>query len=667
MNVTKIYRLNWIKSHLRNGLLRRLVLLFLDTVAIVAAFSFALLMHEGGAAWQSGPGFLVVLGLALFIKLSSFNLLGIYRISLSYLGLRDVAQIIKAVSLASLLFGAVTALLWALGMWRPGLPIIISDYLLTLVFIGGIRALRRIYNQVLRRYPLTSVRRTLIVGAGSAGEMTLRSIYQEKKPEYLPVGLIDDDPDKQGMTVHGVPVMGTRQDIPRLVKDQGIQELLIAIPSAPSSSLRDIIQIGRQAGLKRIRALPSLHNLIDGKVNISDLRDIQVEDLLGREPVRIETQEIESYINHKAVLVTGGAGSIGSELCQQIASFHPEILVVLDQDETGLFHLRRNLLRHHRDLKLAVVIGDIQDSIRVDNVFGYYRPQAVFHSAAYKHVSMMEENPAEAVRNNVFGTRVVGEAACRNGTEKFIFISTDKAVNPTCVMGATKRLAEKVVQDLNQRGSCRFIAVRFGNVLGSRGSVVPIFREQIQHGGPVTVTHPDMRRYFMTPSEAARLVLQAGAIGEGGEIFVLDMGKPMAVVDLAREMIMLAGLEPDIDIPIVFTEPYPGEKLFEDILTAEEGTLATKHERIYVARNGFGGDGKDIENTLERLRTATAEDDGQAILKVLTEALPNFVPASKVLYQPTGAVGPVISINPGTVNQARIADALSKAGRHDKK
>lgn len=641
MNVLEIRGINWAKSRLANGTSRRLAWLLLDSVAIAAAFYFSLLMHLGQAASQPGAVLWGVLGIALFVKLFAFSRFRIYHISLSYLGLRDAMQIVGAVTAGSLLFGGAAAVLWSLGVWASGVPVLISDYLFTLIFIGGLRALRRISQQLLRRYPMASVRRTLIMGAGSAGELTLRALYQQENPEYLPVALVDDDPAKQGMTIHGVPVLGTRYDIPRLVRDMNIRDLLITIPSATPSTLRGIIKLGRQAGVKRIRALPALHNLIDGKVTVSDLRDIQVEDLLGREPVKIETDEIGSYLNNRVVLVTGGAGSIGSELCQQIASFWPETLVVLDQDETGLFHLRQELLRRHPGLKLAVVIGDIQDEVRVGNVFAYYRPQVVFHSAAYKHVSMMEENPTEAVRNNVFGTRVVGEAACRYGAEKFVLISTDKAVNPTCVMGATKRLAEMVVQRLNERDGCRFVAVRFGNVLGSRGSVVPIFREQIQRGGPVTVTHPDMRRYFMTPSEAALLVLQAGAIGKGGEVFVLDMGAPVSVLDLAREMIMLAGLEPDKDIPIVFTRPYPGEKLFEDILTAEEGTLATKHERIYVARtNGFAREGKDVDAYLDQLQSHVGQDNPPAILQALTDAVPNFKPAGNGLPQVTAANNP---------------------------
>ena len=531
--------------------------MLLDSIAILSAICLALLIyHRGQVAFQNSFDFWVVLVMVLLAKLPIFHLLGMYRVSLAQIGLEDMTEIFKAVTIGSVLFGGMSALSW--GIERVDFPIIVTDYLLTLVFVGGLRASRRVYSQVLRRHRNAFGRRVLIAGAGSAGELTLLAIFNELNPECLPVGIIDDDPAKQGMTIHGVPVLGRRQDIPRLVQTLRVHDLFIAMPSAQPSVLREIARLGRKAGLKRIKVLPAFYHLINGKVSTSDLRDLQVEDLLGREPVQIETQEIESYLKDKAVLVTGGAGSIGSELSQQIAAFHPEHLVVLDQDETGLFQLRQELNIEFSHLKISVVVGDIQDETRIRSVFAHFRPQVVFHSAAYKHVSMMEENPGEAVRNNVLGTKVVGEAACIYGAERFVLISTDKAVNPTCVMGATKRLAEMVVQNLNEHNSCRFMAVRFGNVLGSRGSVVPIFREQIQRGGPVTVTHPEMRRFFMTPSEAVLLVLQAGAIGKGGEIFVLDMGAPTAILDLAREMIQIAGLEPDKDIPIVFTEPYPG-------------------------------------------------------------------------------------------------------------
>jgi FlaA1/EpsC-like NDP-sugar epimerase len=635
MNVSDITGLGWAKAPLSNGLSRKLMLAFFDAIIFSLAIYLALLMLPGQFTFESWFRIWIIVAVVLIVKLPVFAGMGIYRISLSYLGLRDVARIIEAVTISSVIFSGVAIIFWVAGLWTFSIPMIITDYLITLFLIGGLRAARRMYLQVLRRSPSASLRRTLIAGAGSAGELTLRAILQEKNTETLPVGIIDDDPAKQGMTIHRVPVLGKRQDILRLVPALGIQELLITIPSAPSYVIKEFVKLGRQAGLKKIKVLPALDSLINSKVTVQDLHDIQVEDLLGRDPVEIETQEIEYYIKGEVVLVTGGAGSIGSELCQQIATFQPGLLVVLDQDETGLFQLRQNLKRRFPTLKLSAVVGDIQDKARVGHVFSNFKPRVVFHSAAYKHVSMMEENPAEAVKNNVLGTEVVGEAACYYGVDKFVLISTDKAVNPTCVMGATKRLAEIVVQNLNERNSCRFIAVRFGNVLGSRGSVVPIFREQIERGGPVTITHPEMRRYFMTPSEAALLVLQAGAIGVGGEVFVLDMGLPIAVIDLAREMIQLAGLEPEKDIPIVFTQPSPGEKLFEDILTAEEGTVATKHHRIYKARTngGAGKSGSDLWQALEQLRMMAGKDNRQAILRALHELVPNFYPVTVNTYQ----------------------------------
>jgi FlaA1/EpsC-like NDP-sugar epimerase len=665
MNIRDISGLGWTRTSLTRGLLRKLILAFLDAILFSLAIYLTFLMFKGQVSFDSDFAVWIAVAVVLVVKLPVFALSGIYRISMSYFGLRDVVRIIRAVTISSVILGGVAVIFSVTGMWTYSIPVIFTDYLITLFFIGGFRAARRIYLQMLRRYPATSVRRALIAGAGSAGELTLRAILQENNPETLPVGMIDDDPAKQGMTIHGIPVLGKRLDILHLVPVLGIQELLITMPSAPSHVVKEFVQLGRKAGLKKIRVLPAIHNLINSKVTVSDLHDIQVEDLLGREPVEIETREIEYYLKGEVVLVTGGAGSIGSELCHQIASFQPELLVVLDQDETGLFQLRQNLKRRFPNLKLSVVIGDIQDKARVDNVFVNFKPRVVFHSAAYKHVSMMEENPAEAVRNNVIGTEVVGEAACYYGADKFVLISTDKAVNPTCVMGATKRLAEILVQEFNERNSCRFIAVRFGNVLGSRGSVVPIFREQIQRGGPVTITHPEMRRYFMTPSEAALLVLQAGAIGVGGEVFVLDMGVPVAVLDLAREMIQLAGLEPEKDIPIVFTQPYPGEKLFEDILTAEEGTVATKHHRIYKAKtNGISVKGRsNLWHALEQLQVLASQDNRQAILKTLCELVPNFYPDISTYRREVDSQKPAESPQMKTGNLWQSSQGTTEVGK----
>lgn len=351
----------------------------------------------------------------------------------------------------------------------------------------------------------------------------------------------------------------------KFVKEHEVESILIAMPSAPARVIRETVALGRDAGIKKIKLVPSLREIISGKITLADVKEVELEDLLGREQVEIDTNAIGSYLDGKIVLVTGASGSIGSELCKQVLKFNPKVLLALDQDETGLFWLTR----HIEDTRLLPVVGNIRDNGKIEKIFCEYKPHVVFHAAAYKHVPVMEEHPDEAVKNNVFGTLVVGEASIKYGTEKFILVSTDKAVNPTSVMGATKRLAEKAIVELNKRNNTIFAAVRFGNVLGSRGSVIPIFKEQIMKGGPVEVTHPEIKRYFMVTSESVLLILQAGAMAEGGEIFVLDMGEPVKIVDLAREMIRLSGFEPDRDIPVVFTGLRRGEKLYEDLLTAE--------------------------------------------------------------------------------------------------
>ncbi len=638
MSAHEMTKLNWVKNLRIDNQFRMLVLLIVDAISmLLALFLTFLMVDQPWADLQPWFGFRLVLAVVVLIKLAVFSWMGVYRISLSHLGLEDEITIFKAVGIGSVLFGSMSLLLWSFGQNGFTLKFIVIDYLFLIIFVGGLRVTKRAYCEVLRRRPGSNLRRVLIAGGGSAGELTLRAMFNDKHPECMPVGIVDDAPAKQGQTIHGVPIIGKCADIPRLIQAYRVQELLVAMPSARPCLLKEIVQLGRKAGLKRIKVLPALSQLISGKLTMSDLRDLQLEDLLGREPVHIETQEINSYLKDKAVLVTGGAGSIGSELCRQIAVFGPQHLIVVDQDETGLFNLRQEMNRLFSIQKLSVVVGNITDERRMRDIFSRHRPEVVFHAAAYKHVGMMEENPGEAVGNNVLGTKILGEAACLYGAEKFVFISTDKAVNPTCIMGATKRLAEMVVQNLNERNSCRFVAVRFGNVLGSRGSVVEIFREQILRRSPLTVTHPDMRRYFMTPSEAALLVLQAGAIGNGGEVFVLDMGEPVAILDLAREMIQLAGLEPGKDIPIVFTHPVPGEKLFEDILTAEEGTTTTKHRRIYTARTNHNSNSINLNGNLEQLLTMVGRDNGKAIKEALRSLVPNYCPASSGYNHPVDA------------------------------
>jgi len=410
------------------------------------------------------------------------------------------------------------------------------------------------------------------------------------------------------------------------VRKYKVKDVLIAVPSANARTIREIVEAARRAGVNSLKILPSLSDLLSGRVSLTNLRDLSVEDLLGREQVEINTESIEDYIKGKVVVVTGAAGSIGSELSFQIAKFRPSKVLLIDLDETRLFHLRMKFEETFPAIPLYFYVADVRDRMKMEKIFATHLPNVVFHAAAYKHVPIMEENADEAVKNNVFGTLSIAETSLASGTEKFVLISTDKAVNPTSVMGATKRVAEMIVLKLNERGITKFVAVRFGNVLGSRGSVTAIFQEQIKKGGPVTVTHPEMKRYFMSVTEAVLLVLQAGSMGKGGEVFVLDMGEPVKIIDLAREAIRLSGFEPDRDIPIVFTGIRPGEKLFEELLTAEEGTERTENKNIFKAKLSFELQNGEFTENLMRLEALSKVGDTEGIVEVLKRMIPTFAP-----------------------------------------
>ncbi len=605
----------------------RLLLALGDALIVgLSLYLSFLIRFEGSIPMASLRNLGMLIPIALALKLPIFYLLRLYRMSLAYVSFAELLDVFKAVTLGSIALGAVF-FLWASPTMILPRSVLMLDYLITLFLIGGLRSAQRIY-QGWRGSFFREGRRVLIVGAGNAGEQIVRAMFQEQRSQYFPVGFVDDDAAKQGIAIHGVRVLGRRKDIPQIVQQQAIEELLIAMPSVSSKVIRETVELGRQAGLKNIKVLPGFHELVTGRVGLTDIREVRLEDLLGREPVHIDIQEIEAYLKDKIVLVTGAAGSIGSELCRQIAKFSPRSMIALDQDESGLFALDNELRERFSHLSWSSVIADIQDTAKIERVFQRYRPQVVFHAAAYKHVPLMEFHPDEAVKNNIFGTIVVAKAATAVPSEKFVLISTDKAVNPSSVMGATKRVAEMILQSMNSQKSTKFISVRFGNVLGSRGSVIPIFEEQIKRGGPVTVTHAEMRRYFMVTSEAVLLVLQAGALGQGGEVFVLDMGDPVRIVDLAREMIRLSGYEPDKDIPIVFTEPRPGEKFFEELLTAEEGTVASKHERIFVARTNITIQSQSLHQQLQRLKKLAEQGAREEIIQALQEIVPTYRPAS---------------------------------------
>jgi FlaA1/EpsC-like NDP-sugar epimerase len=525
-------------------------------------------------------------------RLLVLGLFGMYQRLWRYASVRDLGAVAFGVSFGYL--GSLTLASFVPQMAWPRGAMLVS-YLLAMGFVGLSRFYLRIKVELARmlRRPdrseanaigiIGSPTRVLIVGAGSAGVMVAKEIAAHPEMGKVALGYVDDDPSKAGGIVMGLPVLGSGKDIPRIVEAKRIDEVIIAMPSVGGQAVREVLDTCRQLNVK-IQTLPGMYEIVDGKVSLKQLRDIQIEDLLGREPVRMDMQEIGAYLAGRKVLITGAGGSIGSEICRQVALFEPKCIVLLGHGENSIFEIQNDLTRRFPTLTTHAVIADVRDAERIGKVFQKYRPDVVFHAAAHKHVPLMEANPEEALTNNVFGTRNVAQAADKYKVRRFVMISTDKAVNPVSIMGMSKRIAEMVVQAVGAESSTKFMAVRFGNVLGSRGSVVPLFRKQIADGGPVTVTHPDMTRYFMTIPEAVQLVIQAGAMGEGGEVFVLDMGEPVKIVDLAEEIIRLSGYEPGRDIEVVYTGIRPGEKLFEEILTSDEAAIATRHKKIFVSQ-----------------------------------------------------------------------------------
>lgn len=453
--------------------------------------------------------------------------------------------------------------------------------------------------------------------------MILREILNSKYSRFNPVAIVDDDKMKVGRSILGVKILGTTDDVEKITKEKDIDSIIIAMPSVDNEVKARIIEKCKKTGCK-LKIIPGLYQILNSTTTMQDkIRDVEVEDLLGRESIKLDNEGIEDYINGKTVLVTGGGGSIGSELCRQIAKFSPKMLIILDIYENNAYDIQNELKNDFKDLNLKVLIGSIRDRRRLDMIFNKYKPNIVFHAAAHKHVPLMEESPSEAIKNNVFGTFNVAEAADRYKVKRFVMISTDKAVNPTNIMGATKRCCEMIVQAFNERSDTEFVAVRFGNVLGSNGSVIPLFKKQIKNGGPVTVTHKDITRFFMLIPEAAQLVLQAGAYARGGEVFVLDMGKPVKIYDLAEDLIRLSGLEPGNDIAIKVTGLRPGEKLYEELLMSEEGLKDTGHKKIFVGKPTF----KDMEGLVEdltSLKFVIEKGDKQAITDKLKEIVPTF-------------------------------------------
>ena len=601
------------------------------TLSMYGAFLLRFDGHVPGVYWAAIPVFLLFAAGPKLIANAAFRL---YYLTWRFVGTRDIVNVFFATVVGTLAWVTEIYLLRDTLQGRgwfdvPPIPrsVIVLDFFLTLFGVTLVRMGKRLFQVATRRPSSEQERRVLIVGAGAEGEALIRELTHARMAGYRPVALIDDDANKHGTYLHGVKVVGGREAIPAVIAEERVDEVLVAISTAPGRVIREVVGAARTAGVESVRIVPSTEVMLEGRIALTDVREVTVEDLLNRPPVELDTAVMGAYLYGRTVLVTGSAGSIGAELVRQIAAFEPARLVLIDQNETQLFALELELRRTAPRVPALAEVGDVRDRERVRQVFTTYRPQVIFHAAAYKHVPMMEANPQEAVRTNIDGTRVIAEVASEFGAESFVQISTDKAVNPTSVMGATKRVAEMVVRRMNETSGTRFVAVRFGNVLGSRGSLIPILEEQIRRGGPITVTHPAMERYFMTVTEAVRLILKAASLGTGGEVFVLDMGDPVRVLDLAEALIRLSGHEPDVDVPIQFTGVRPGEKLKEEILLAEEGTIDTGVDKIFVARLGEEPDPAALERGVAQLLDAAGDGEPSRIRAVLRDIVATYAPA----------------------------------------
>lgn len=597
---------------------RTAVLIGIDVIIIwFSIYTSYLFRFEGSIPLQylqQGIIYAISSTIACVLTMSYFRL---YQRVWRYASIGEMISIAQAAVLISAFGIAVTDVLT-----RTLVPVSVAlrTFETTLLLMGGIRFAWRVYRD--RYYKKqASHRKALIIGAGDCGMMIAKELKYNRSSQMYPVAFVDDDPTKIHRQVLGITVCGGREDIPQIVSDLGIEDIIIAVPSLSKPEIVTLIDICKKTGAK-MKIIPMLGDLIHGKISIKEIRDVEVEDLLGRDAIKVDLKGIADYVENKTVLITGAGGSIGSELCRQVLPFQPSKLLLLGHGENSIYAIEMELRRTFPGVHLETVIADVQDRERIEAVFKTHRPNVVFHAAAHKHVPLMERNPAEAIKNNVFGTRNVADFADKYGVERFVFISTDKAVNPTSVMGTTKRIAEMYIQALNNVSETKFAAVRFGNVLGSRGSVIPFFKQQIAQGGPVTVTHPEMIRYFMTIPEAVQLVIQAGAFTQGGEVFVLDMGEPVKIVDLAKDLIRLSGFEPDVDIPIKFTGLRPGEKLFEELLTSEEGLTSTKHNRIFIGRPVII-DRSELDFEFKKLEKVLQQDQ-LSIRDLLKHVVPSY-------------------------------------------
>ena len=602
---------------------RRFIVFLSDMILICLALNLAFLLRfDFSIPAAQLDLFWECLLVVVVVKPLVFVVTGFYNSLWRYASVQDAVEIFKGVTLSSVL--AIFAVLFLRQFTPIPRSIFVLDWVLLFALLAASRLVWRVWRETYVVGRSSEGPRTLIIGAGEAGSMLLKEIRRQPHTAYDVIGFVDDDPEKKGMKLHGVPVLGTSKRLKTLIVTNEIEDIIIAMPSADNKTIRTIVDSCKNTNVT-FRTLPSIGELIDGTLNVSQIKNVEIEDLLGRDPVVLDRELIGGYLTGKRVLVTGAAGSIGSEICRQVALFRPEKMILLEQAETPLYEIEKELVARFPGLRILPLIADVRDREKIMSAFDEFTPEVVFHAAAYKHVPMMEYNPAQAVLNNVFGSQNVADAAHRCNARNFVMISTDKAVNPTNVMGASKRAAEIYIQALSRTSRTKFTTVRFGNVLGSNGSVIPLFKEQIAKGGPVTVTDKRIIRYFMTIPEATQLVLQAGSMGSGSEILVLDMGEPVRILDLAEELIRLSGLTPYEDIDIIVTGLRPGEKLFEELLIEGEGILPTAHKKIKVlAPVPIEIDPVKIE--LDALYDAARMDRVDDMMESLKHLIPEFKP-----------------------------------------
>jgi FlaA1/EpsC-like NDP-sugar epimerase len=609
-------------------LLTKNVQFVLDLTVLLAAFILAYLIRFDFVIPRNFyHPLLTQISYVVLVQFAALALAGVYSFIWRYIGLAEVKSFIYASIWSALLILAVRlGLPERFSLWQVPLSITMVDTVLAFGGVLGLRVLRRaLYERYESRPERSEVGATqrkpvLLVGAGRAGVLAVKEILSRRDTDLNIVGFVDDDPSKQRSAISRVKVLGTTRDLPRLVRELEIDHVVITIAQASRDQIMKIVKSCEEIPVK-VRIIPGLYEILEGRVKISRIRDVQIEDLLGREPVELDVQSISRELTGKTIMVTGAGGSIGSELARQVVRFSPAKLLLIERAEFALFNIDRSLREFDSGGSIVPLVADIGDLSRMESIFQRYRPQVVIHAAAHKHVPLMESNPTEAVKNNVLNTRALGELAAEFDAESFVMISTDKAVRPTSIMGASKRLAELVVQDIGRLSKTRFVAVRFGNVIGSNGSAIPIFQEQIRNGGPLTITDKRMQRYFMTIPEAAQLVLQASTIGKGGEVFILHMGEPVRIMELAEALIALSGLRPHQDIKIVETGMRPGEKLFEELTIEAEGTIATSHPKIFISMIA-SLEADEIQKALRRLTELVRDRNEEGLRRFLNELIP---------------------------------------------